>query len=167
MREIKLMIFGVVILLLAGGGIASLALHGALTTNMGDQPSIKPQEHPLEPAPGSVPLGKWERALNREEAGKVLRNSVSPTLASLQNGQRLYEVYCTLCHGSEGKGGGPVAAKFVPPPDITIPFFQQRSDGFLYETIRSGGPLMPGQGEGLTLKERWDIVNYLRDLQRK
>ena len=153
MREIKLMIFGVVILLLAGGGIASLALHGALTTNMGDQPSIKPQEHPLEPAPGSVPLGKWERALNREEAGK--------------NGQRLYEVYCTLCHGSEGKGGGPVAAKFVPPPDITIPFFQQRSDGFLYETIRSGGPLMPGQGEGLTPKERWDIVNYLRDLQRK
>lgn len=167
MREIKLMIFGVVILLLAGGGIASLALHGALTTNMGDQPSIKPQERPLEPPPASVPLGKWERALSREEAGKVLRNPMPPTLASLQNGQRLYEVYCTLCHGSEGKGGGPVAAKFVPPPDITISFFQQRPDGFLYETIRSGGPLMPGQGEGLTLKERWDIVNYLRDLQRK
>ncbi|MBI2361730.1 MAG: cytochrome c [Deltaproteobacteria bacterium] len=167
MREIKLMIFGVVILLLAGGGIASLALRGALTTNMGDQPSIKPQEHPFEPPPASVPLGKWEKTLSREEAGKVLRNPVPPTLASLQSGQRLYEVYCALCHGSEGKGGGPVAAKFVPPPDITISFFQQRPDGFLYETIRSGGPLMPGQGESLSPKERWDIVNYVRDLQRK
>jgi mono/diheme cytochrome c family protein len=160
------MIFGIVMLLLAGGGLAGLALHGALTTNMADQPSLKPQERPLEPAPGSVPLEKWERALNREEAGKALLNPVSPTSASLQNGKHLYGVYCALCHGPEGKGGGPVAAKFVPPPDITVSFFQQRSDGFLYETIRSGGPLMPGQGEGLTTTERWDIVNYLRSLQR-
>lgn len=167
MQAIRLMIFGVVVLLLAGAGVANLLLRGAFSTDMGDQPSLKPQERPLEPPPASVPLGKWERALSREEAGKVLRNPMPPTLASLQNGQRLYEVYCTLCHGSEGKGGGPVAAKFVPPPDITISFFQQRPDGFLYETIRSGGPLMPGQGEGLTPKERWDIVNYLRDLQRK
>jgi mono/diheme cytochrome c family protein len=165
MQAIKLMIFGVVVLLLAGAGVATLALHGALSTNMGDQPSLKPQERPLEPPVGSVPRGNWEKLINREEAGRVLRNPVPPTPASLENGKHLYGIYCTLCHGENGKGGGPVAAKFVPPPDITTPFFRQRSDGFIYATIRSGGPLMPGQGEALSVKERWDIVNYLRSLE--
>lgn len=167
MQAIKLMIFGVVVLLLAGGGIASLVLHGALTTNMGDQPSLKPQERPLEPPVGSVPQADWERAINREEAARVLRNPVPPTPASLENGKRLYGIYCTLCHGENGKGGGPVAVKFVPPPDITTSFFRQRSDGFIYATIRTGGPLMPAQGEALSAKERWDIVNYLRSLQQE
>lgn len=165
MKAIRLMIFGVAILLLSGAALSALVLHGALTTNMADQPSFKPQERPLEPPPGSVPQGQWEPALNRDEAGKVLRNPIPPMLASLESGRRLYTTYCALCHGESGKGGGPVAAKFVPPPDITIAFFRQRSDGFLYETIRSGGPLMPAQGDALSVKERWDIVNYLRNLQ--
>lgn len=165
MKAIRLMIFGAVILLLSGAGLSALVLRGALTTNMGDQPSFKPQERPLEPPPGSVPQGQWEPALNRDEAGKVLRNPILATPASLENGKGLYGIYCALCHGENGKGGGPVSAKFVPPPDITTPFFRQRSDGFIYATIRSGGPLMPGQGEALSVKDRWDIVNYLRSLQ--
>ncbi len=40
-------------------------------------------------------------------------------------------------------------------------------DGFLYATIRDGGALMPGQGDALSPRERWDIVNYLRHLQQK
>jgi mono/diheme cytochrome c family protein len=165
MQAIKLMIFAVAVLVLAGVGVGSLALRGAFSTNMGDQPSLKPQERPLEPPVGSVPQGNWERAINREEAGKALRNPVPPTLASLENGKRLYGIYCALCHGENGKGGGPVAAKFVPPPDLTTAFFRQRSDGFIYATIRSGGPLMPAQGEALSVTERWDVVNYLRSLQ--
>lgn len=165
MQAIKLMIFGVVVLLLAGVGVASLLLRGAFSTDMGDQPSLKPQERPLEPPVGSVPQRNWERAISREEAGKALRNPVRPTLTSLENGKRLYGIYCELCHGENGKGGGPVAAKFVPPPDITTSFFRQRPDGFIYGSIRNGGPLMPAQGEALSVKDRWDIVNYLRNLQ--
>jgi mono/diheme cytochrome c family protein len=45
--------------------------------------------------------------------------------------------------------------------------FRQRTDGFLYATIRDGGALMPGQGEALSPRERWDVVNYLRVLQGK
>jgi mono/diheme cytochrome c family protein len=165
MQAIKLMIFAAAVLVLAGAGVGSLLLRGAFSTDMGDQPSLKPQERPLEPPVGSVPQGNWERAINREEAARVLRNPVPPTSASLENGKRLYGIYCTLCHGENGKGGGPVAVKFVPPPDITTSFFRQRSDGFIYATIRSGGPLMPAQGEALSVTERWDVVNYLRSLQ--
>lgn len=132
---------------------------------MDNQPSIGHQEAPLPPPKNSVPRQGREPQMNRIEAGKRLRNPVKPTVASIENGKRFFEVYCTLCHGPDGKGGGPIAKKFVPPPDLTLEIFRQRTDGFIYETIRSGGPLMPAQGEGLSPKERWDIVNYLRRLQ--
>jgi mono/diheme cytochrome c family protein len=103
--------------------------------------------------------------MNRVEAGERLRNPITPTDASLENGKHLFQIYCALCHGADAKGGGPVAQKFVPPPDLTLEIFRQRPDGFIYATIRDGGALMPGQGPALSPRERWDIINYLRHLQ--
>jgi mono/diheme cytochrome c family protein len=105
--------------------------------------------------------------MDRVKAGERLRNPVEPITASVENGKRLFLIYCTLCHGLDAKGGGPVAPKFIPPPDLTLDVFRQRTDGFLYATIRDGGALMPGQGEALSPRERWDVVNYLRVLQGK
>jgi mono/diheme cytochrome c family protein len=105
-----------------------------------------------------------EPAVSREEGAKI-KNPIPPTAKSIENGERLFRIYCSVCHGADGRGMGLVASKFVPPPDITSEFFKKRTDGFLSETIRRGGPLMPGQGEALSPKERWDIVNYLRSLQ--
>lgn len=35
-------------------------------------------------------------------------------------GRDIYEAYCTACHGSDGRGGGPIAAELpVAPPDLT------------------------------------------------
>lgn len=103
--------------------------------------------------------------MDRIEAGKKLKNPLRPTKESIEIGKQLYGIYCALCHGADSKGSGPVAGKFVPPPDLTLEIFRNRPDGFVYETIRSGGPLMPGQGDVLTPEERWHIVNYLRTLQ--
>ena len=103
--------------------------------------------------------------MDRIEAGKKLRNPVEPTSSVMATGQRLYEVYCALCHGSDGKGKGPVSAKFIPPPDLTLDVFRKRPDGFLYQTIKDGGPIMPGQGDVLFAEERWAIVHHLRRLQ--
>jgi hypothetical protein len=161
---VNLLIFSVLLLLLVGGAIVSRIFR---VTDMAEQPSIKPQEHPLEPPPGSVPVQGRERQMNRVEAAEKLKNPIRPTPASIENGKRLFQIYCALCHGPDAKGGGPIAAKFVPPPDLTLELFRQRTDGFLYATIRDGGALMPGQGEGLTPQERWDVVNYLRSLQRR
>jgi len=133
--------------------------------DMARQLAIQPQGQSTPPPPdGSAPVQGREAPRSREEAATI-KNPIPATAKSIENGRRLFQIYCSVCHGPDGKGGGAVAAKFVPPPDITISFFQQRSNGFLYETIRSGGPLMPGQGEALLPKERWDIVNYLRSLQ--
>ncbi|MBZ5572099.1 MAG: cytochrome c [Acidobacteriia bacterium] len=37
------------------------------------------------------------------------------------SGQQMYSAYCAVCHGNDGKGGGPAAeALKVPPPDLTV-----------------------------------------------
>ncbi len=144
---------------------ASLAHGFPWSRDMKVQPSIKPQEAPRSPAPGTVPREGWERPMTRDEAGKALSNPVPITRTSVENGRRLFETYCALCHGPNGKGMGPVATKFIPPPDLTLPLFQQRADGFIYGTIRNGGAVMPPYGEALSPAERWDLVNYLRSLQ--
>jgi cytochrome c553 len=144
---------------------ASLAYGWPWSTDMDEQPSIRPYEEPRLPPAGSIPRRGKEPPMNRLEAGETLRNPVPPTAKSVENGKQLFQIYCALCHGPDGKGGGPVANKFVPPPDLTLEIFRQRTDGFIYGTIRNGGALMPGQGEALSPQERWDIVNYIRHVQ--
>ncbi len=151
-------------LLLVGRG---LAYGWPWSTDMARQPSIKPQEAPRVPPANSIPIQGKEPKIDRIEAGKLLHNPIAPTKTSLDDGKRLFEVYCTPCHGVDAKGHGPVATKFVPPPDLTLEMFRQRPDGYIYEQITSGGPIMPGQGEALRPRERWEIVNYLRTLQGK
>ena len=164
MRTLGRTLTGAAGLLLLG---VSLAHSWPWSDDMDKQPSIRAHEAPLPPPPGTVPRQGRELRMDRVQAGERLRNPVAPTPASIENGKRLFLIYCALCHGPDARGGGPVAMKFVPPPDLTLELFRQRTDGFLYGTIRDGGALMPGQGEGLSPRERWEVVNYLRVLQGK
>jgi mono/diheme cytochrome c family protein len=144
---------------------AGLAHAFPWSRDMKDQPSIRPQEAPRRPPAGAIPREGWERPMSREEAGRVLKNPVQATRRSVENGRHLFQIYCALCHGRDGKGMGPVAAKFIPPPDLTLPVFRERTDGFIYGTIRNGGAVMPAHGEVLSPNERWDLVNFVRSLQ--
>ena len=48
---------------------------------------------------------------------KIKHVPIRPT--SLTSGQEMYATYCAVCHGNDGKGGGPAAdALKVPPPDL-------------------------------------------------
>jgi mono/diheme cytochrome c family protein len=53
---------------------------------------------------------------------------VSPSRTSAASGKDMFTTYCAVCHGRDGKGGGPaVAALKMPPPDLTT--LAQRSSG--------------------------------------
>jgi mono/diheme cytochrome c family protein len=105
--------------------------------------------------------------MTREDAARLLKNPVRPTAGSVEHGRQLFLIYCAVCHGPDARGMGPVAPKFIPPPDLTLPMFRERADGFIYGTIRSGGALMPPFAEVLSPDERWDLVNFIRSLQRQ
>jgi cbb3-type cytochrome c oxidase subunit III len=65
--------------------------------------------------------------------------TVSATPLPAYEGRGLYVSYCQLCHGTSGKGDGPLAkAMKISPADLTTTV-RARSDTFLLKTITGKG----------------------------
>lgn len=135
-------------------------------TNMADQPSVRTFEHEPRPAPaGTLPIGYPVPPAISYEAANGLANPQPPDAASLARGEALYGTYCLVCHGPGGAGDGPVVAKFVRPPSLKGAS-RGYSDGYLFALITNGRGNMPSYGR-VSPEERWDLINYLRDLQAR
>lgn len=117
--------------------------------------------------PGTLPVQGGEPPMSREKASRVLENPLRPTPGHLKRGQELFLLTCATCHGREGQGNGPTARRTIPPADLTAEPAAQRTDGYLYATIRNGGTVMPAYGDATSPRERWQIVLWLRALQRQ
>lgn len=130
---------------------------------MESQPSYRPMEDPLPLPKGSVPVEGPAYI-----PGVDWPNPVPADETSLARGKVLYNIYCAVCHGEQGKGDGVMKAylKQSPPKDLTAAEVAQKSDGELFAIITNGIGTMPNFRD-LTVRERWDIVNYLRTLQGK
>ncbi len=150
--------------LLAGAALAAAACSNDWRTDMWYQPSVRPEQAPRPEPERSVPLGAGPRYVDRDDTTD-LTNPVPATPESLAHGQAIFVARCAPCHGPEGHGGGPVS-RFVPPaPDLAYHTVQARTDGFIWGTISYGGKAMPPQREGLTVTDRWDVVNAVRAIQ--
>jgi mono/diheme cytochrome c family protein len=134
-------------------------------TDMWYQPSLRPEDAPRPQPERSIPLGAELVYSDREETEDV-PNPVSTSPASLAHGRTLFLSRCAPCHGAEGHGGGPVSRFFPAAPDLAYVTVRQRTDGFIWGTITYGGKAMPSQREGLSERDRWDIVNHVREIQR-
>lgn len=128
--------------------------------DMHDQPSIKPQEAPRRTAPAeAVPVqGKlivsWQSQLS---------NTVPKSEASVQRGEKLFQINCAMCHGTRDGHSGKIGSKFVPPPpDLHDPRIRALSDGDIYKRISLGFGRMPPFQLALSATDRWHLVNYLR-----
>ncbi len=119
------------------------------------------------PAPaGAVPLGGVETLVDREDDADVPPPHPFDAAAE-ERGKALFARHCTQCHGVEAKGDGPVSAKFPPAPNLRYVSICKRADGFLYGTFTAGGKAMPSMREGTSSGDRWDLVAFVRSLQRE
>jgi mono/diheme cytochrome c family protein len=133
-------------------------------TDMWYQPSLRQEDAPRPQPVRSVPLGAEPEYQDRDET-EELRNPVAATAASLAHGKALFISRCAPCHGREGHGGGPVSKFFPAAPDLDYVTVRERTDGFIWGTISYGGKAMPSQREGLSERDRWDLVNQVRVIQ--
>ncbi len=133
-------------------------------TNMADQQSVRPfEEQPRPAVAGTVPVGYPTPPAITYEAADKLVNPHAPSEASLAKGRQLFETFCAVCHGPQGKGDGPVVAKFIRPPDLHGAS-KGYPDGYIYALITNGRGNMPSYNR-ISSEERWDLINYLRKLQ--
>jgi hypothetical protein len=101
-------------------------------------------------------------------------------MALLNRGKDRYDIFCTPCHGYDGRGAGMVpervkmggglwqARNLVEAPDakgnggVTV----QMPNGQLYNTISNGFNTMMGYASQIPPADRWAIIAYIRVLQR-
>ena len=135
-------------------------------SNMEDQISIQHQTGPRKSAPGDAIRFDGP---SEPKAG-IPDNPVPADDVSLARGQVLYERNCALCHGSAGLGDGPITQFWDPAARRPATFTQEpsdtMSDGTVYITISQGFGTMPPLRENLNLRERWDVVNYVKTLSQ-
>ena len=135
--------------------------------DMADAPTSKPQKSYLDPPPGSVAMGAIFYPKTPEDAEKLINfpEFLAKDPAGEEKGKQLFETFCSVCHGPDAKGGAHVAPAILP-PDLTLPVYKDRKDGFFFYRITFGTSVMPGYGHAISAHERWFIVKYLRKLQK-
>ena len=99
-----------------------------------------------------------------ELAKTTLTNPLEATEENLENGKKMYDIYCASCHGKKGDGNGVLSQreKFS-----GIPNYKDReiTAGSIYHVIMHGKNLMGSHASQITYTERWQIVQYVEKLR--
>jgi len=122
------------------------------------------------PVEGSVPRGWQPYEFEDSNEGYTLAkvNLTSPLLNNednLANGKKMYEIYCSVCHGSKGDGNGILMQreKF-----LGIPSYADRdiTEGSIYHVLMYGINLMGSHAGQVNDEERWQISQYVLKLRK-
>tara|TARA_R110002073_G_scaffold108336_5_gene243488 strand:- start:61643 stop:62188 length:546 start_codon:yes stop_codon:yes gene_type:complete len=125
----------------------------------------------LKPVAGTVARGQvpyeYENTNEDYDRAKVELNSpLAKDEVNLENGKKMYGIYCATCHGKKGDGNGVLAQreKFE-----GVPSYKDRevTEGSIYHVIMHGKGLMGSHASQLTNKERWQVVQYVEQLRNE
>ncbi len=169
-------------MLVAVNPLARAALFN-LFTDMFDQISLKPQEEGSmnEFVVGAVsvdgseiedPNDRFSRIVKDIVSETATVNPIKPDEESLADGKLKFNTFCVVCHGTTREYNEKGFAKTkinelgMIAPTI-IPLTPSFSDGYLYHKTKYGGAVMPAMGYAATAQERWNIVNYIRELEKQ
>jgi mono/diheme cytochrome c family protein len=153
-----------------------------LNPSMDDQPKVLAQTASKffadgasmrQPVPGTVAIGglKEDAAFftGKGADGQFIATiPVTADEALLERGRQRYVIYCQPCHDARGDGKGILFQRGNVP---TASFHQEKilkyPDGQIFDVITNGTGLMAGYRWPIPPADRWAIVAYVRELERK
>ena len=121
------------------------------------------------PVEGSVPRGwqpyEYEDSNEGYESAKLnLKSPLVNNEENLKNGKKMYDIYCSVCHGTKGDGQGILMEreKF-----LGIPSYADRdiTEGSIYHVLMHGINLMGSHAGQVDDEERWQIAQYVLKLR--
>lgn len=103
------------------------------------------------------------------EYTKGLKNPFAGNTVATAEGKVIYEQMCVLCHGITGKGNGEAGLSLEKKPAnfLALKNIPNESDGEIFWKITVGKPPMSSYDELLSEDQRWQLVNYIRELNKK
>lgn len=128
--------------------------------------------------PGTVARGEaMPSRLTADSAGMLaaegLRNpfdTVKTDAAFLQEGARLYQINCGVCHGTNLDGNGPLwkdgnGAYPAKPQILNDANAKGWTDGHYFHVITFGKGAMGSYASQLRPDQRWQVIKYIRSKQ--
>ena len=127
------------------------------------------------PAEGTIPRGAMPYMYEKSEESRALAaaelvNPVEYSDIVLERGQRMYEIYCMICHGEQGNGQGPLytGGKYnFPPANLLSEKMMASSEGDIFHVITVGHGIMGEHGSMISPEDRWKITLYIKNELQK
>lgn len=83
-------------------------------------------------------------------------------------GKHIYDQMCAVCHGTSGKGNGVAGVSLNPKPANFLALSViDETDGAIFWKLTEGKAPMASYKELLTEEQRWKLINYIRQLEKK
>jgi mono/diheme cytochrome c family protein len=106
-----------------------------------------------------------------EKASDADVNPLEKTEINLNEGKRLFEIYCAPCHGKEGNADGtvtiannhafPMGAPFSYYTDANLAY----TEGHMFYVTQYGRNMMGSYASQLNPNERWKVIMYVKQMQ--
>ena len=117
----------------------------------------------LEPSRAAIILFTTVPAkMKRPARDANWRILIVPRRRHSRKAKALFQTYCAVCHGEQGKGDGPISGKIPPPPSYLSDRLMQFPPGRIFHVITLGTGKMPSYAAQLSADERWKVVTYVQ-----
>ena len=153
-----------------------------LNPSMDDQPKVLSQTASTfffdgasmrQPVPGTVAIDglKEDTALfmgTGADGQFVAKIPVTVDAALVERGRQRYVIYCQPCHDARGDGKGILFQRgSVPTASFHDEKILKYPDGQIFDIMTNGMGLMPAYRWPIPTSDRWAIIAYIRELERK
>ena len=104
-------------------------------------------------------------------ASKQVTNPLTPDSNQMKEAERLYLIYCGICHGAKLDGNGPLYKDGTGPfPAAPANFmgvakYQTMPEGQMFYSVTYGKNLMGSYASQLTRTQRWEVIAYIKSKQ--
>jgi len=117
-----------------------------------------------------IPYHYAKSAEGMLKAGKELKNPLKATKKNIVRGKRMFNIYCSICHGSTGNGKGLLyeSGKYPTEPATLISKdLWDRPEGEFYHVITIDSVIMGPHAAQIRSKDRWALIMYIKLVLQK
>lgn len=127
----------------------------------------------MKPVPGTVKRGEllpYHLKESDTALANAVKNPLTLTKADLEEGKRLFNIYCGICHGTKLDGNGPLynggnGPYVAAPANLVSGSKASYTEGRLFHVMTYGYNAMGSYASQLDREQRWKIAAYIRGVQ--
>ncbi len=146
--------------------------HGPAYKTYSESPAMEDGKTMRVPVEGTVPrnivpYAYTADAAGREMAGLDLVNPYAITAKLLDEGESLYRVFCSNCHGISGDGLGNLytnGSYVIPPSSLISDEAKAYAQGEIYHVISAGWGVMGAHAPLVRPDDRWKIIAFIEEV---